>query len=349
LRPFACAVGGLGWLAACAPLGCNSDLARLERAEDAANATSASAGGSGGQAEVATITATIGSSSATGIVEPPGATKLTFVNGIVDEDSMRFCLVKYPDGPASEHPWPSAAGLAFAAAGTIDINSVVPNGSDVEVRAVVGSASDVGSHDCAELTTARGVSMLSLGVVPASAFEAGKSLLLVSYGCVGGPTHKDGMQALACGPGYTPTTPTAALALGFMSRLGSEQAVRMQFVDAIAAMTQPAQVAVVPGFDNLAGQQVVAHWTLGAILPFPPFDELSLDELGALPKAKLEVRPFGNPTTVTFAQAFNGSELSLGAVKNGDSLVFVAVGAQPGVPVTPLWHPATFTVVAADP
>ncbi len=340
--------------------GCSISRSHLEKTEQAASSSKAGAGGaggathavgSGGHGGAQTVTSTsTQSSSASGPIEPTGTTKLTLVNGIVDQDAVRFCLSKYPAGPGAELPWPSAAGLPFARGGVIDIPSVVPSGSDVEIRAVLGSGAAVNGKSCSELAALpAGVSVLSLGVAPASLFSEPKSLLLVAYGCTGGPTHTNGLQTLACGQGYTPTSPTAALLAGFMSRLGANT-VRMQFVDAIAALANNNQVVagVAPGYDAAPVQTAVQMFTVGTIGPFPPFDLLTASKLSDLTKATVEVDLFGNPYKVGWSDAFKNGGLPL-AAKDGEGLVFIAVGSQPGIGDGPWWHKMTFTVVKADP
>jgi hypothetical protein len=299
---------------------------------------------------VASSTSSEATAGAGGATEPPGASKLTLVNGIVDEDAVRFCFVKHPAGPTTEVPWPSAAGLAFARGALVEA-SVVPAMSDVEIRAITGTAAAVGNKNCAELSSAPpvGVAVHSLGVLPANVVAEPKSLLLVSYGCVGGPTHTGGLQTLICGQGYMPTAPTVGITAGFMSRLGSAQSLRMQLVHAVLGMNQPGPISVATGIDGSATKLVTSSWSLGAFSPFPPFDHYSLTQWSPLAKAKIQISSFGNPMDYLIGDAFKNSALDINAVKNGEGLVFVAVGAQPQAGEGAWWHKLTFTVVKTDP
>jgi hypothetical protein len=310
------------------------------------------AGGTGEQgAQTVNAASTAVSTTTGGPMEPSGKTKLTFVNGIVDQDTMRFCMSKYPAGAGSELPWP-AAGIAWARSQIFDA-TVVPAGSDVEVRAVAGTAAAIAGKTCADLVAAppAGVIVQSLGVVPQTAFSEPKSILFVAYGCTGGPTHTSGLQTLACGQTYKPDVGTAALMVGFMSRLGGAGAVRLQFADAMGAIYSQAQLSggIVPGMDGAQSSTIASPWALGAIMPFPPSESFSQAALGDLNKAKVEVRLYGSPTTVPMLDALKNGGLTAADVKNGEGLVFVAVGAQPGIGDGPWWHKATYVAVKSDP
>ncbi len=328
-------LAGLAAMGACA----TSDPDRLAK-KDTTSSASAGSGGDGG-AGSASVVASSASAGGSGPVEPDVLPQLTFVNGVVDEAAVRFCFVA-ASGPTTEKPWPSADGLAFARAGTLE--PVALPAGDVAVKAVVGSAVAVGSKGCAALEASGSVRVLPLGVLPASALTEPRHLVVVATGCVGGAEHDDPQAALACGPGYAPDQPTAGLIAGYLSGLGAADAVRMQFVHGVAAMTMPAKVSLAPGVDSAEYTSVLPDWTLGAIAPNPPFDSESVKDFVNLAKAKLGVVHNGTPVEVPFSEILANGGVDATAIADGDGLTLVAVGARPGHAAGPWWR--AFTAVA---
>lgn len=335
-------------LAACAivpQLACD-DHNRLAKTD-----ASSSVGGMGG--EGATTTETTGNGGSGGIVEPPGPTKLTFINGIADADAARFCFLEYPDPAAGVLPWPDVSGLAFAQSVVIDLDDdLVPVGGDVEVLAIGGQLSASGGMTCDELRSAPppGVIVRSIAVVPGSVFGEEKSLLLVPNGCLGGPFKTDEEEARICGFGYDMQSGNAAMAAGFMSRIGASDKIAMQFVQASAGM-EPVSLSVKPGMSGATAQLVVDSWSAGGIQPFPPFMGYGLAQLNEVGQSSIELTGNMGSTIAyqaTFAEALAESDLAVGDLVNGENIVFVGVGAAPGLAGS-WWQPFTLTVVLADP
>lgn len=308
--------------------------------KDTTSASTSSSGGSGGESASAVASASTGAGGA-GPVEPDVESKLTLVNGLVDEATVRFCLVRVT-GPTSELPWPSSSGLDFARSAAI-APTALPAG-DLVVKAVVGSTSAVGSKTCAALETAPNVRVLELGLLPESALAMPRHLIVVATGCVGGADHDGPDAELACGVGYAPDTPTASLVAGVQSGLGATDAVRLQFVHGVTAMTFPAKVSLAPGVDSAAFDAVLYDWTLGAVSPNPPLDTESVMDFVDIAKAKLGVIHNGAQVEVPFAQAFENGGVDPSVIADGDGLALVAVGARPGLESASWWR--GFTAVA---
>ena len=315
--------------------------------------TTASGGATGSGGAATTSSKTTSSSS---IVEPSGPTKLTIVNGAVDYEAVRLCFVPYPAGATgSELPWPgSVEGLPFARASVVDnIEQIVPASTDVQVVVVAGNLSQTGGKSCSSLiaTPPSGVEQRSVGVLPESVFSEDKSLLLVTYGCIGGADHSHEAQASVCGASYASDAPTVGLAAGFMSRLVQEGKASIQLVHAVVAMEQVA-IRFVPGVDDATHYLIENEWSLGAISPFPPYSKLPAADWGKVAEAQLEIYlpNQGSPQVVTaLSEVLANSTLNADAVVDGKGLVFVAVGAGPGVEEGPWWKPLTYTMVQADP
>lgn len=290
-------------------------------------------------------------------VEPPGPAKLTVVNGVNDHEAIRLCFLPYPgsDGAGIE-PWPSnAAGLGFAeGAAIMPVEAVAPAGADLQLHVIAGDLAATAGLDCAEiLALAAGgagqVVTAALPVVPASAFAAERSLLLVPAGCVGGPGHSDPAEESGCGPGYTEATPTATLVAGPMSRLTEAGALGLQVVHASVALPV-VDVGLTSG--DTSEWVVAAELSLGAIAPFPPYFAVSAVELG--PPSAVSIRTYppgqGNPTSeVSLGEVLDRSALAPADIIDGEGFVLVAVGATPGAGAGPFWHELTYALVRADP
>jgi hypothetical protein len=332
------------------PLGCGGNHDRLAK-ED----TTSSAGGGGVGGEGGTTTSTTGGmGGAGGIVEPPGPTTLTVVNGIVDADAVRLCFEAFPDPEPGTLPWPGVAGLPFARGAVVDpLEDLVPEDGDVEVLLVAGDLSASGGQTCEDLATAPPAEVLvfSLGVIPASVFDEEKSLIFVTGGCVGGEGHTDEDEEDICGLGYSEARPNPSLIAGFMSRLGEVDRVAMQFVQASAGLPAAA-VQVRPGDEIAVGQIAAPDWSYGAIAPFPPFDQFSVATLLDVSEAEVQILPDNGSTPfeeVSFADAFANSTLSPADVKDGLGFTFVGVGAPPAMGSGSWWNGYAFTVVSSTP
>ena len=333
------------------PLGCSGNHDRLAK-ED--TTSTGGTGGTGGDDDPTTSSSSGGTGGAGGIVEPPGPTTLTVVNGVVDRDAVRFCFEAYPDPAAGSLPWPGVEGLPFARGTAVEsFETVVPEDDDVELLVISGDLAATGGQSCDALVTAppAGVDVFSVGVLPASVFDEEKSLLLVAAGCHGGPGHTHELEESVCGFGYSETRPNPTLLAGFMSRLGDFDKVAMQFAHASAGL-QPAAVKVRPGDVASVSQMATPMWSFGAIAPFPPFDTYSRAMLLDIAQARIELLPSNGPDpfeTASFSEAFGNSNLSLDDVQDGSAITFVSVGAAPAMGSGTWWNAFTFAVVDSDP
>lgn len=329
---------------------CSGDHDRLAKGGGGTTASPGGAGGSAGQ-DVGGAGGGAGGNGG-GVVEPTGETKATVVNGVVDADAVRVCLVPYPDG-SSAPPWPEDDVLAFGRGLPVaPFEDWWPAGEDLELRVLTGELDATLGMTCDELSPSETLTISSAGVLPASVRDSGRSLLLALYGCVGGAEHVANSQEMACGEGYEPSLPTLGLAAGGMSRIVVEGRIGIQLLQASAGTPPTSSVRARAGLEAATSLYVANDWSLGAIVPYPPFAVYSLAGLGTSTEAQIETYLQGSdqPANVTtFAQAFEGSSLSLADLAEGINYVFIARGASAQLGPGEWWHDYGLTVVLADP
>ncbi|MCC6521917.1 MAG: hypothetical protein IT373_04585 [Polyangiaceae bacterium] len=334
--------------------GCAQNHDRLASEPDAGTTTPS--GGAGGTTSSST---TSGQGGAGGeIVEPTGPTELTVVAGVVDSAAVRLCFLPYPSVASSATPWPAdPAGLAYAHGAVVaPLADVVPASGDVALWVLGGDLGAVGGADCDALVAAGSVGGLRVGLVgvlPASVFASGKSLLFVPSGCLGGADHTDAFETYVCGPSYTPAYGSLNLLGASMSRLTDPDKVSLQVAHAsLGTVTPSLEVRLTPGVANAGPMTIATQWTFGAVDPYPPFAKLAKAGLGTVTEAKLALQQQGQPTPLaerTFADALALGDVPLAAIEDGAGLVFVAVGPAPNVGAGPWWQGFELTLVRAEP
>ncbi len=323
--------------------------------------TTSSSGSGGGSTATSTTTSVTSGTGATGGAgaggaggaAPTGPTALTVVNGINDYPAVRFCFLP------GDTPWPaSASGLPFAAGEPVDIATDLPSGTDVTPWVIAGDLVATAGLTCTQILAAAspdagGPTILAtpLAVLPQSIFSSHESLLLVSTGCLGGAGHDDPNAMLACGMGYSSQTPNASLAVVAMSRRTDPKHVSVQ-IAAASPPTPTSDYKVMPATTNAMPITVAPSLPLGAIGPSPPFAQLTADAYGALNGAAIQTYPAGSSaleSQTVLEPLLQASAVGTAGFVDGASLVFVAVGAAPGLHSGSFWHALTYAVVKADP
>jgi hypothetical protein len=368
-----------------AVLGCSEDHGLLAPTTSSAGpggggATSGSggkstgSGGTGGTGGGTTSTTTTG----LGGAEPDGPTRLTIVNAIADYSAIRVCFQPFPSG-APVTPWPaSPGGLAFSGPMVVDPATISPSGGDVQPVVLAGDLPAIVGKSCDDAIAlaaggangsgsgsggsgggmgaggaggGSGVRAASMPVIPGSVFASKKSLLLVFFGCIGGPGHDDGTNQLGCGSTYTPATPTANLTLVAMSRKTISTSIALQFVDASAAMPT-SDIRITPGIDSTQDVPVVSSIALGGLAPKPPFIGIPRTGFGLL--SKVSIRTFAPNDTYPTSALFLTEAFDHGGIKDtdfvdGSGFTIVALGGYPGVNAQSYWHGFTYTMVKSAP
>jgi hypothetical protein len=301
--------------------------------------------------------------------EPPGPWVLTLMNGVVDSDTVRFCLVPMVDGaeaPADEAPWP-AAGLPFGGHGALSNPGLDFATTDVHPYLVVGAGGagdtcrrlvgpDAGTaNDAAPAPSgdAGAPTSVSLPLIPAGTLAEARSYLAIATGCVrpapappstttdassgdadlDAPVDDGAAHAAAiCGTGFGPGT--LGLSLVRLSRRTNFSKVGFQAVNASGA-TAPASMLIENPRSNLTvffGDSLA----LGQITParLPAF--VDKGDLGVPVGASLlhvDPSPGGPPFTdftTTMAIVFAWSGLVEDDITEGKSFTFVMLGPRPG-------------------
>jgi hypothetical protein len=286
--------------------------------------------------------------------EPPGPWRLTLLNGIVDQNAVRFCFARLTEGGEEAPelaPIPKAPGLAF---GSKLILSEVPGVDfrtmDVHPYIVLGASDAPADLTCRAILDVReaGVSgrvAVSLPLLPAGTLVDARSYLAVATGCgrewPGADAGSDGGSvdasfdagpdgASVCGPG---ASAQAGLVLVRLSRTNFTYELGFQVVHASAA-TPSVSFALDNGATNLT-------------LFFA--DDVNLGQISPRNQPGLVERSIFGPSVGTarvrvhaaHSNAFPSVERTLSAVlmqsqllesslAPGKNYSFVMVGARPG-------------------
>lgn len=335
----------VGWGLVGASSGCK-DHSGLAPDPDAATSSSHSSSAAG------TSTGT-GGDAGTMVVEPDGPTKLTLVDGIIDEPAAAFCFVD-PEGAGDRPPIPQG-GLDFGTSMVVPLPSEdIPDG-DALLVIITGDVGSIGTATCGQLTADPGAFpdavVLQLGLLPEGTLTAKRSLLFAPMGCVGGVDHDAPQNELICGKGYTPDNPTLSLVAGPLSRVKNSANVSMQGVNATTVFDK-VDLYFRPGKDGFQDQLLVEKLSAGSIGPFPPSAKLNQSELGNVDQAQVglskDPSAMANAkfdlTDVLTAGGLTGTDLG-----NGGGVAFVAVGADPAAGDGAWWNGLTFVGVDSDP
>jgi hypothetical protein len=288
--------------------------------------------------------------------EPPGPWVLTLMNGVVDSDVVRFCLVPVVDGgeaPSDDAPWP-AGGLSFGGHVAVSKVGLDLATTDVHPYLVIGAS---GNDTCQELLRpdaglASGDAgppvAMSLPLIPAGTLADARSYLGVATGCAhpvaappspadagdATPDVDDGAarSAALCGSGFGPGT--LGLSLVRLSRRTNFSKVGFQAVNGSGA-TAPASMLIENPRSNLTVFFADAL-ALGQITPHALPALVDKGDLGVPVGAGLlhvDPSPGGPPFTgftTTIAIVFASSGLEESDIVEGKNFTFVMLGPRPG-------------------
>jgi hypothetical protein len=189
----------------------------------------------------------------------------------------------------------------------------------------------------------------NLPAIPAGTLSAGRSILYVATGCIGGFTYDAAKSDEYCGAGYSEQQPTLSGVLVSLSRRVQFAETGMQFVHASLASPQ-VDVSSHPPFPSTdSGVQIATAVLEGQASPHSALLTHSAAEYGSAKSYTVQISAQGS------AVSNDGwlDVLARGGVKalaDGTTYALVLLGprADHDKP-TPLWNPSLVTVIPVDP
>jgi hypothetical protein len=245
-----------------------------------------------------------------------------------------------------------AAANAVPEAGADAAADAIDDSSDAAAADATDDGADADDAAIDVPPAPEGIVVASLPVLFAGTLSGGKSYLLVATGCVGGPAHTAAGETTVCGQAYSPSSPTATLALVAMSRATQAGALGLQ---AVHASTYPsaANVHVAPAGSNGATFPIADGVAPGVIAPKTASFSSKLSDFGPSPgDASLVFQDASTASPldgVPLTAALANGGLATGDFGDGASYTLVAVGPHPGAGQGPWWSAFTFVVVPSDP
>jgi hypothetical protein len=187
-----------------------------------------------------------------------------------------------------------------------------------------------------------------LPAISAGTLNAGRSLLFVANGCLGGATYDGKKAELYCGSGYSPREPTASAVLVSLSRQVSEAHVGLQAVHASLATGQ-VELRSRPPFPATGTGIGITSVMLGQVAPRPASVQNAALDLGSSRKFQVSIEQQGN---VLFSQSWPSvlSNGGLSELKDGEGYALILNGPEPDLKAVPnLWNGSAITAIAVNP
>ena len=224
----------------------------------------------------------------------------------------------------------------------------VLGGAAGETQAGASGSAEAGASGSAGAARSR-LRVRGLPAMPAGTLSAGRSLLLVANGCLGGMTYTSSNAELYCGKGYSERQPTVSAVLVSLSRKVAFERVGMQVVHASLA-SGALDVHSRPPFPSSdTGFSIAGSLVPGQVAPRPASVLNSVLDYGIAQRHVLEV---SDQASMPFVRSWEQA-LTLGSLdelKNGGTYALVISGPRGALPAIPeLWNAAALTAVAADP
>jgi hypothetical protein len=189
----------------------------------------------------------------------------------------------------------------------------------------------------------------NLPAIPAGTLSAGRSILFVATGCIGGSSYDAAKSDEYCGVGYTEQQPTLSAVLVSLSRRVQSGETGMQFVHASFATPQ-VDVSSHPPFPSTDSGILIATSVIeGQASPHSALLTHSALEYGSASSYTVQISAQGAPVT---GESWV-DVLARGGVKaleDGSTYALVLLGPRVDHALsTPLWNPSALTVIPVDP
>ena len=253
----------------------------------------------------------------------------------------------------AEEALSDAAGREFGAGGAAGdvsgISSPVAAGNGAAGESAGGAGGDAsagaGSGPPAVRSALR---VRGLPAISAGTLDAGRSLVFVANGCLGGATYSGRDADKYCGAGYTARQPTASAILVSLSRKVSPAQVALQVVHASLANAQVV-LRSRPQFPSMSDGLSIANVQPGQVAPRPASTQNTLFDLGSARKYQLSV---ATNDSALFSQSWTSalSQGGLAQLENGLGYALVLNGPRADLNAVPkLWNAFTVTAIAVEP
>ena len=241
-------------------------------------------------------------------------------------------LVEVPQGGAAGSGAGGAASLVAAEGGVAGDGGSSPGAAGAPPSAVRSRL------------RARG-----LPAIVAGTLSAGRSLLMVANGCMGGTAFGGAHAEEYCGVGYAETEPTVSALLVNLSRVVAFDHAGMQVVNASLA-NDLIDVRSRPPFPSKdAGLSIVSNVVEGQAAPRPATLINAAFDYGSTRLFRLEVSSRG---TALFSEPWADvlARGGIAALANEHTYALVLSGPQGDLKAIPdLWNPPALTAIAVDP
>ena len=249
---------------------------------------------------------------------------------------------------AAEASEPGQGGAAGDGAGPSVPSDAGSGGSAGEGGSSAGDGGGSGGATAGPPAVRSALRVRGLPAIAAGTLNAGRSMVFVANGCMGGATYSGAAAAQYCGADYTPRQPTVSAILVSLSRQVSDDHVALQAVHASLANAQ-VELRSRPPFPSMATGIGITSVVLGQVAPRPASISNTLFDLGSARKYLVTVESQGD---VLFGVAWRSalSQGGLSELKNGQGYALVFNGPRADLPaVANLWNAPMLTAIAVDP
>ncbi|MEO7033918.1 MAG: hypothetical protein ABI548_08550 [Polyangiaceae bacterium] len=210
------------------------------------------------------------------------------------------------------------------------------------------AAGDGGSGGATSVEVRSRLRLRKLPAIPAGTLSAGRSILYVATGCMGGATFNTASSAEYCGDGYTEQMPTVSGMLVSLSRRTLFGEAGMQFLHASLA-SQAVDVSSRPPLPAQdTGISLVSTVTAGQLAPHSAILSHPASEFGATRLYDVAILDGG---TVLTAEPWTDVLLRGGVKALTDGVTYALVLLGPRADhssATTLWNPSAITVIPVE-
>jgi len=272
------------------------------------------------------------------------AGELSLVEGLGCEDAV--ARAQDEEAVAIDANAHAAEGAEAGAANDAGATSVTVGGQAAG-GAAGGQATGGGAGGAFPVEVPSRLRLRELPAIPAGTLSAGRSILYVATGCMGGFNFDAPSSAEYCGDGYSEKSPTVSGLLVSLSRRTLFGYAGMQFVHASLA-TQLVDVSSRPALPNAdGGFTLVSNVRVGQLLPHSAILSHPASEFGVERSYNVAILGSGTvltsePWTAVLARG------GVSALTDDVTYALVLVGPRADHNATKLWNPPAITLIPVE-